>query len=550
MIPKILHFAWHNTDLPAWAKHNIDRFRELNPGYIVTVHTPSVLLDRYQALSDSMARMDNRSDLWRYSALRRHGGWWFDVDYWPLRPVDDIVHAYGLDGSKFFVTEQHFQKKAELTTAAGCLAATADSPVWDTINDKLDALEPGLAGNMFGPGLLTECMAEMPDSFATGAWPWFYPAGIEDAKQIYGAIDAGGDPADLLQVPMRLTGGQLPFVMHLWAGGGEVLPTHAGPTTGAGSTPKERRAAKDELAGLNVGVVCSNDQWKHDEFPFKALADGLRDIGCKVQTCVPDDSWPLFSPAVDVIFLWNGRRHPAAMMAGMEAAGVPAIRMELGFFNRHNYTQLDHVGFNHMASWADDWAIGPESAAAGRLWKVWPRDLVPVIARPGRVVVLGQVAGDTQLLESETADSAVLFRAVCQAVGDRADVVYRPHPTTRRQPTVDAAHHTSGTLEEDVAGAAFVVTINSNSGNEALAMGCPVLCLGPALYERAGVARKATIGNMQEGVTAMLDGRAPDPVRVMRYLYRLAARQWSQEELANGNVLVPLLKEALHEQHV
>jgi len=234
------------------------------------------------------------------------------------------------------------------------------------------------------------------------------------------------------------------------------------------------------------------------------------------------------------------------MIDGIKADGLPVLYLELGFFDRHNYTQIDHRGFNHTASWADDWhLVLREGHAAKRFFKVWPRDLLPVVRRSGRIVVLGQVCGDTQMLESETDNSATLFEAVRQAVDGRAEVVYRPHPTARRQPVVDESLWTTGTLDEDIASAAFVVCINSNAGNEALAMGCPVLCLGPALYAMAGGALQTTLANLPQAIGQMLEGWMPDPVAVFRYLYRLGERQWNQAELAKGRILGPLIQEAM-----
>ena len=98
-----------------------------------------------------------------------------------------------------------------------------------------------------------------------------------------------------------------------------------------------------------------------------------------------------------------------------------------------------------------------------------------------------------------------------------------------------------GTLAGAVRGARFAVTINSNAGNEALAWGCPVLCLGPALYATAGVAERTRLAKLPAAIEQMLAGWRPRDDDVRTYLCHLACRQWNCDELAEGSVLKRLL---------
>jgi hypothetical protein len=98
-------------------------------------------------------------------------------------------------------------------------------------------------------------------------------------------------------------------------------------------------------------------------------------------------------------------------------------------------------------------------------------------------------------------------------------------------------------LAEAMAGARFVITINSTAGNEALAAGVPVLAFGPALYTSgAGVAKRTTLATLAADIRAMLDGWCPDPDAVRNYLEWLAARQWDGTEIADPNVLQSILE--------
>jgi len=113
-------------------------------------------------------------------------------------------------------------------------------------------------------------------------------------------------------------------------------------------------------------------------------------------------------------------------------------------------------------------------------------------------------------------------------------------PMLSDDPSEAQAYRTSKTgtgLAAALAGARFVVTINSTAGNEALAAGVPVLAFGPALYTMVGVARQTTVKTLKENLAAMLNGWVPEQAAVENYLRWLAARQWTAEELARGDAL-------------
>lgn len=121
-----------------------------------------------------------------------------------------------------------------------------------------------------------------------------------------------------------------------------------------------------------------------------------------------------------------------------------------------------------------------------------------------------------------------------------------PPPFELALGAVGRARVIDGSLADALAGARFAVTINSNSGNEALAAGCPLLALGPAPYTIARVARRCSLADLSRALASMADGdlgpsddRAPAAVR--NYLFHLACRQFSTRELAGPRVLANLL---------
>jgi len=311
-------------------------------------------------------------------------------------------------------------------------------------------------------------------------------------------------------------------------------------------------------------LVAPNRRWADAAAPYRALAAGLRACGLRVDV-VAQGPWSPGEPDADVALVWNGAKAVGRrLVQKFRAIGRAVIIMEHGFFDRGNYTQLDHAGFNHTASWRRLLTTPAPAGGAARLRKVWPHRLRAVSARGGYVLVLGQVTGDAQLADSEVRGSRPLLDAVTAAVPAGVQVRFRAHPKaprpyysaksrragTKHESDLPAsAVAAEGTLAEAVAGAAFVVTINSNAGNEALAAGCPVLCLGPALYAMAGVARQTTVADMPAAIRDMLAGWTPESAAVRNYLRWLACRQWSRAELADGDALGPILALAMERTH-
>jgi len=543
VIPKVIHFVWIGPPMPDWAKRNIAEFRRLNPEHEIRLHGKEALHPDYRKVYDlADGMLCTQSDLIRYSVLEQFGGWYFDVDYWPFRPVDDIVHAYRLDGEKVLTTEQRGQRNRLLHVTNSVLASAPRAAGWAYVRERIREIcvRPSRCG--LGPALWTKMVAQRPDLFRVARWSYFCPAPIGDAVPRYQQILAGATPWQALWDRLAETHGQLPFAMHLWLGGRPTLPTYDPAADGVPGDADARR-----LEGLRVGLTATRAQWLDWEQPFQATAKGLERLGCDVQVAVPE-KWPVFHQP-RLVVVWNGRKAPYShIAAGARSAGIPTIVMEHGFFDRRRYSQLDHEGILHWASWRKHLARPAPAEGAARLADVWPHRLRPVRPRQtGYVLVLGQVYGDSQLDESPINHGDHLQKAVAKALPDGLHAVFRPHPRRAKSTAVGPYMPACAakTLEEAVAGARFAVTINSNSGNEALALGCPVLAFGPALYLAGGVARRARKETLAADLAAMRDGWAPEPGRVTNYLHWLVARQWNVHELASGHVLARLVHQAM-----
>jgi len=332
---------------------------------------------------------------------------------------------------------------------------------------------------------------------------------------------------------------------------------------------------------MNVGIVCENRQWVDHGEPFRYVAQGLNRLGHVVHV-VAKAPWPLFDTPPDAIFVWNGVKGLWGQITGeARKAGIRTFIMERGFFDRFRFTQIDRSGFNHTASWASSLRdISPRDVpldGQARFVGAWGKNPEPMrwhrfatanlagggfqTCATGYALVLCQVPNDSQLWGSELHHPGPLVRAVRDAAPRGLEVRVRAHPLSGW--SSGGTDLKSVPLAEAVAGAAFCVTINSNAGNEALAMGCPVLCLGPALYAMAGVARQTTLCDLPKAMEEMAAGpsgagdtslksasgeiRRGEPVppgdaTVRNYLYHLACRQWSNASLRDGTPLRALFE--------
>jgi hypothetical protein len=279
---------------------------------------------------------------------------------------------------------------------------------------------------------------------------------------------------------------------------------------------------------MKVGILCTNAQWADRTKPFWAIYSALVSLGHTVQIAVPSELAP-FSVEPEAVIIWNGRKGMRGRITDLfREKGIPTIIVERGFFDRAHHAQIDAVGFNHTASWVPRLhELAPEIGFRLDAMGIKPQ---PFVQRKGYALVLGQTPGDAQL-DSLPVHPDELLDLVQAAAGD-VEVRYRPHPNVVRE---------QRPLADDLAGAAFCLTINSNAGNDALAVGVPVLAFGPALYTIAGVAKRTTPEALVEDMAAMRRGWKPEDNAVASYLCWLACRQYTNEEFAEGKVLFAVL---------
>ncbi len=537
-IPRLINFVWIDDDdpLPTWAQRVVEEFARLNPDYEVRLHGPDALLPEYSRAWEASRYPTQRADLLRYSVLERYGGWYFDLDFWPFRPLAEAEQAWGLDGARLAIARQNGHRSGPRAAFANApLACAPDLEIWEDVKAEIRRRIPPPQRTSYGSEVITALRERFPSRFVVMDWPWWFPSPIANAADDFAAIERDIGWARLM---CRETGGQLPFAMHLWAGGRRELPK------GQPLDPNTALILADENGPEFTKYAAPCDRWPKGH-PLAAAREGLEAAGFTVKCLSPFQvgRGPRYCgaglPAVAIV--WNGRRTPAReVVERLKADGVLCFHLEHGFWRRREFVQCDHAGFLHFASWADWWGNPVPVDAHCRLGLTAPVERAPMRVRTeGPILVIGQVGGDTQLDGAEVRGPAELDRLVARALPKGALAVFRPHPLDAPR---DARARKLGRtylprapegqdLIEALDSARFVVTINSNSLVEAAFRGCPALAFGPSTAINAGVARRATVATLRDDLEIMLAGWAPPQDAVDRYLLWLACRQYEVDDL-------------------
>ena len=206
--------------------------------------------------------------------------------------------------------------------------------------------------------------------------------------------------------------------------------------------------------------------------------------------------------------------HPKPPGPGQQARGGDYLVVERGYWRRQ---ELCSLGFNGLHGEADytHWNDG------GARWRQHGVPLRPWADRKdGYVLIMGQVAGDASL---GGLDVVAWVSETAPAIADMTgcDAWFRPHPGARQvMPEGVKVRPFAESLEAALAGARMVVTWSSTSGVDAALCGVPVVALSPVSMARDVAAHE-------------LVPWPPMPDRTM-WTHRLARRQWTLAELANG----------------
>lgn len=248
----------------------------------------------------------------------------------------------------------------------------------------------------------------------------------------------------------------------------------------------------------------------HQESHAAALADGFRAHGIPVAV-----TNSLERAETERVACWGWR-----VGQKLRARGKQVLVMERGYLgDRFAWSSLGWNGLNNFAT------FGTQRDAGQRF-----RDNFGSLVQPwqpqGRYVLLiGQVQGDMSLRGRDLSDWYDEQAEQAHAVTG-LPVLFRPHPMSldrgyRRQ-TVKLAAELLGDLRTALAGAALVVTFNSNTGVEAVLAGKRTV-----VADVGGMAWDLCAHTVRDAWNAPAPHREP-------WLEKLAWCQWTMEEIRSG----------------
>lgn len=143
-IPKIIHQVWLGGELPAEYKRFTESWRKFHPDWEYRLWLDKDVEEfgmQNKAMFDASKSFGQKSDIFRYEILRRHGGIYCDTDFECLKPFDDLLY---LD----FFTSSGYVGKVELYI--GLIASVPNHPIINRmINDMTGVNEHNSVWDIF-----------------------------------------------------------------------------------------------------------------------------------------------------------------------------------------------------------------------------------------------------------------------------------------------------------------------------------------------------------------------------------------------------------------
>lgn len=247
----------------------------------------------------------------------------------------------------------------------------------------------------------------------------------------------------------------------------------------------------------------------HQESHAAALADGLRAHGIAVEPV-----YSLEHVRTEHVACWGWRAG-----SQLRAQGREVLVMERGYMgDRFAWTSLGWNGLNNRAK------FGIRNDGGARFRKHFGHMLQPWNSAGDYVLLIGQVPGDMSLQGRNLAPWYA--EQAARAAGlYKLPVRFRQHPEAVRrgmQQVVRGATPIGGDLQSALAGAAVVVTFNSNTGVDSVMAGKLTVAMDP--------------GSMASPVALSdLPGRMHCEFRDREdWAARLSWCQWQMSEIRSG----------------
>ena len=106
-IPKKIHFIWLGSPLPDRCKLCIASWKKMHPSWRIRVWTDADV-ESFQMTNkhhfDDAKNWGEKSDIWRYEILYRHGGVYADTDFECVKPFDFVHKSCDLYAGTAYVT--------------------------------------------------------------------------------------------------------------------------------------------------------------------------------------------------------------------------------------------------------------------------------------------------------------------------------------------------------------------------------------------------------------------------------------------------------------
>ena len=523
-IPRHIHMVWIGDEMPKWAQSCIDQCRRVNPGYDLIVHTdrPEMLRTPEWDAIIGDAAPNYLSDLYRYAILYQHGGWYIDLDTWCLRSVASLEAAICADGDRVVVAEFPGKWQAFQSTPLACCAG---HPAMLRLIEGCRTTER-TEYSSWGPILISRLLKNDPTG--VDVIPRWMHSPADKGKAFATVENIRRNPRFARYIGQD----ESPYLIHLFADRNAEF--------GWDREPESRGQSNGKRALL----LAHTPKKQPDGDPISAARDAFEAMGYRVDQVTPGrHSWRDIERVgiPDICVAWNGTRAgEKEAISNLRRMGIPVYVTEYGFFDRaallsSTTFQMDIAGFLHTASWAE----GPYERTddgAERLAR-W----VPEVARQGRrdgyVLVIGQTAGDSQMIGAEIDLPLQLEKLVARS--GIKDVKFRPHPGDReyerraRRGRVYLPKCEAATLDEALSGARYVITINSNSIVRAVSLGVPCMAFGPSTSISAGVALHTSTKTLTEVASVMDAGWHPSDEAAAAYLQTLACHNYTPAEVAD-----------------
>lgn len=227
---------------------------------------------------------------------------------------------------------------------------------------------------------------------------------------------------------------------------------------------------------------------------------------------------------VEALCCWGWRKGSALRR---EHPHLPVLVMERGYVgDRYHWTSLGWNGLNGRATFPALSDASPD--AYSRLYALLsaaslsPRNILPSWRlTAGYALILGQVPSDMAVRGVNLPYHYQQWAALLQRAGHK--VKFRPHPKALSAPSglPHRGYYTRGSLADDLAGAAFTVSWNSNSSVDSVLAGVPAVTL-----DKGSMAWAVSSHDLANPITM--------PSRT-EWAAQLAWCQWNPAELSDGS---------------